>query len=906
MTGIRSTTGLASGLDIGSLVDALIKADRAPAARMESRITALQSTQAGLGQLQAQLLGMTTAVNSLNDRNTFSALSIQNSDPSQVAVTTKTSSIAGTYQFQAIQLATSHRVTSKGYSDPNSQLGVSGQITVRRGSTVSRPVKLDLLNNGQGVRRGQIQITDRSGTSATIDLRTAVTAQDVVDAINNAAVGVTASVNGGQFVLTDTTGQSGTLSVTEVNGGKAAQDLGILQSVSSNSLTGSTVLTVTDQFTLNLLNDGNGVRQIANANELRVNLASGSQVEVDLDGASTIQDVLSKLNTAGQTGNTFTAALVNDRIEITDNTTGTGTFSVESLSGSNAAEVLGLNRAASGATLTGGKLVAGLNSVLLKNLRGGQGITQLGSVSLTDRTGATATVDLSAAETLDDVLTAINDAPLALQAERSANGTGIVVRDTSGSTTSNLIIADVAAGTVAADLGITINAASDQTTATSLNLRSINEATSLDRYTLTGNRVSTGSFKITDAAGNTGIVNVTGTTRTVGDVLDKIRATGLNLTAKLNSTGDGIELIDNSGGTGTLAVSDLVGRAATDLRLTATATTGTDGKQRINAQQAIVVNVAATDTLSGIATKISLVGGLARATVESTGATLNGYRLAIQSTATGDGGRFQVEESGLNLNLDTADLGRDAVLRVGGQDSAGTILSSSTNTFSNAVGGLDVTALKVGTSPATVIASPDTQRIQTALQNFVTSYNAYIDKATDLTKFDTNTQKRGTLQGSTTPLNIQLKLNALINKVTGSATSSVKSLADVGVRLSTGGKLAFDSSKLTTALQNNPNDVRTFFTDTNTGLGKSFKTALDQLNDSTTGSLTAEVNSVGKTITTLQTRVDQFDDQLAVRRQRLELRFTRMETIISGLQSQQGTLTTLTSVLANLRASTSG
>ncbi|HET6422075.1 MAG TPA: flagellar filament capping protein FliD [Planctomycetaceae bacterium] len=905
MTGIRSTTGLASGLDIGSLVDALMKADRAPAARLESRIASLQATQAGLGTLQAQLLGISSAVAALNDRNTFSSLAIQNSDSAQVAVSTKASSVAGTYQFQAIQLATSHRVVSKGYSDANSALGVTGQVTVRRGSTLSRPVKLDLLNDGQGIRRGQIQITDRSGKSATVDLRNAVTSQDVLDAINNAAVGVTASVSGGQFILEDTTGQAGAFAVTEVGSGKTAKDLGLLQSVNTDTLSGETVLRVTDQFTLNLLNDGNGLRTIADANELRVNLASGTQVEVNLDGANTVHDVLAKLNTAGETGNTFTAALVDDRIVITDNTTGTGTLSVENLSGSNAVEVLGLNRAASGNTVTGGRLVAGLNSVLLKNLRGGQGITELGSVNLTDRIGATATIDLSAAETLDDVLGSINQSSLALRAELSANGTGIVIRDTSGSTTSNLIVADAGTGTLAADLGITFDGASNQTTTTALNIQNVNTATSLDRYTLAGNRVSSGSFKITDSAGNTAIVNITATSRTVGDVLDKINASGLAVTAKLNSTGDGIELIDNSGGTGTFAVSELGGRTAADLRLTTAATTGTDGKQRINAQQAIVVNVAATDSLTTIASRISAVGGTLRATVESTGAALNGFRLALQSTTTGDGGRFQVDDSGLNLGLDTADLGRDALLRIGGQDSAATILSSSNNTFSNAVGGLDVTALKVGTSPATVVASSDTQKIQTALQSFVTSYNAYIDKAADLTKFDTATQKRGVLQGSTTPLNLQLKFNALINKVNGSPTAAVKSLADVGVRLTAGGKLTFDSSKLTTALQNNPNEVRTMFSDTNTGFAKSFKTALDQLNDATTGTLTAELNGMGKTVTSLQTRVAQYDEQLAGRRQRLELKFVRMETIISGLQSQQGTLTSLTSVLANLRASTS-
>jgi flagellar hook-associated protein 2 len=206
MTGIRSTTGLISGIDTAGLIDALMKADRAPAARLESRITGLQATQAGLGQLQAQLLSVASSITTLNDRNTFSSLAIQNSDPSQIAVSTKTTSLAGTYQFQAVQLATSHRVVSKGYSDPNSQLGMTGKITISRGANLSRPVKLDLLNEGQGVRRGQIQITNRSGASATIDLRNVVTAQDVVSAVNNASIGVTASVSGGQFLLNDTTG----------------------------------------------------------------------------------------------------------------------------------------------------------------------------------------------------------------------------------------------------------------------------------------------------------------------------------------------------------------------------------------------------------------------------------------------------------------------------------------------------------------------------------------------------------------------------------------------------------------------------------------------------------------------------------------------------------------------------
>ncbi len=911
MTGIRSTTGLVSGLDIGSLVTAIINAERAPAARLETRTKALQATQAGLGQLQAQLLSLSSSAVTLNSRTTFSSLSLTNSDPAQVAVSTKTTSLAGTYGFQTIQLATSHRVASKGVSDPSAALGLTGQVAIRRGGDLSRPVKLDLLNDGQGVRLGQIKITDRSGAAATVDLRNSVTSGDVVDAINNAGIGVSASVLDGQFLLRDTTGQAGNLTVAEVGSGHTATDLGLAQSVASSTLSGNTVLRVTDQFTLGLLNDGNGLQQTAGSDDLRLHLASGANVDVNLDDVKTIGGVVNKLNAAGQTGNTFTAALVNNRIVITDHTTGSDALSVENLNGSNATDVFGLKSSASGNVLTGTRLIPGLNSVLLKNLRGGQGIEQPGSISLTDRTGATATVDLSSAQSLDEVLNAINTAttgggaPLALKAELNSAGTGIVVRDSSGSTASNLIIADVGGGTTAANLGIATDTASNEATGSALGFRQVNEATSLDNYSPQGFRVSSGSFQIKDSAGNLKVVNITSAVKTIGDVLDRINASGSLVTAKLNSSGDGIELVDNAGGTGTFSVTDLGGKAASDLRLTNTAVTGTDGKQRIDARQALTVDVVATDSLAAIGAKISLLGGTVRASVSSTGAALNGFRLSLQSTSSGQAGRFQVDDGGLNLGFNAVDVGRDAVLRVGGTDSTATVLTSSSNTFTNAVSGFDVTALKVGTTPATITASPDTQKIETALQSFVNSYNAYIDTATTLTKFDSTTGQRAALQGSNTPLNIQLKLNTLFNRVTGTEGAPIRSLADVGIRLTAGGKLSFDSSKLDTALQDHPNEVRTLFTDTTTGFGTAFSTALDQLNNATTGSLTAQVNGVQKTIESLQKRVKDFDSQLAVRQQRLEQKFANMETILSGLQSQQGTLTTLTSVLANLRGTSS-
>ncbi len=106
--------------------------------------------------------------------------------------------------------------------------------------------ELTSLNSGAGVARGSIMITDKSGNTATIDLSSAKTLQDVLDAINyNTGISVTASVNraGTGIVIQDDTSGTGMLSISEVSGGTTAADLGILGTSSSSSLQGNAIST---------------------------------------------------------------------------------------------------------------------------------------------------------------------------------------------------------------------------------------------------------------------------------------------------------------------------------------------------------------------------------------------------------------------------------------------------------------------------------------------------------------------------------------------------------------------------------------------------------------------------------------------------------------------------------------
>ena len=145
---------------------------------------------------------------------------------------------------------------------------------------------------------------------------------------------------------------------------------------------------------------------------------------------------------------------------MTDLTADTGgTFSVASALGGTLAEDLGIATTTAGDTINGHRLVGGLKGPLLSSLSGGRGLGDLGVISLTDRSGATANVDLSAAETLGDVIQLINHAGIGITAAVNSARNGIVLQDNTGAATSNLIVANADATNTADKLGVTADVA---------------------------------------------------------------------------------------------------------------------------------------------------------------------------------------------------------------------------------------------------------------------------------------------------------------------------------------------------------------------------------------------------------------------------------------------------------------
>ncbi len=810
--------GLISGLDTSGLIQELLRFQRRPIEQIEGRIKAQTDRRTALLGITAKLLGLQSRANFLTQAASFARPAVASSNEDVLDARGGDDLPAGSYTFKVKQLAEGTQILSRGFVSADTAVGAGTLNIDAGGASVARTTDLDVLNGGQGVARGSIRITNRAGASVVVDLSSALTLEEAVGAINGASgLNVTASVQGASdanpgagLLLTDASGGAGTLQVQEVGSGSTAADLGIFGSGSGTVLTGSAVVRLGSSLPLSVLNDGLGVRLQSGA-ELTITQRNGTSFTVDLSSATTVGDVLTAINNAA--GNTSVAvALSGRKLVATDASTGASTFAIANVGTGKASTDLGLTAAASGGTITGNDVLADADSVLLRSLHGGSGISS-GSISITNRAGSSATVSLSGAQTLRQANQAINSSGLGVTATLNAAGDGLLLTDRSGGT-GLFKVEEVSGGTTASSLGI-LNAAgslADQIAGTDLEMKYIGENIRLS--TLNGGRgVSAGSVRIADSAGRTFNVDLS-QEKTIGDVLGDINGAaavaGSDLTAAVNSTGNGI-VLSAASGSGTIGVVEVDGGStAKDLNILGTAAAGTP--QTLNGSFQRSIAISATDTVTSLADRINDLDIGVRASILNDGSAISPYRLQITSDESGGAGRIVAGSTGgTNLTFSTIAHGRDAVLFYGGDGARPVVVRSSGNEFADVVKGLTVTAKSTSSSAVVVTAIRDLGKVQEAVSGLVETYNLIIDDIRALTRFDAATGERGPLLGESALRTVERQLSDSVLKPVLGLASGKNLAAKVGLRVLSNGKLSFDASLFGSFAASDPEGVRQIF-----------------------------------------------------------------------------------------------
>ncbi len=730
------------------------------------------------------------------------------------------------------------------------------------------------------------------------------TVDDVLDAINNNGIAnVSAVVDGDTFKLIDSSGGSGNLRVQELGGGQTALDLGLAGiNVAANSATGSDVLTLHDATRLSFLNDGNGV-PLATGADLLVSLADGSSLSVDLASATTLGEVLDAVNAANPAKLSASIAADGSRLELTDLTSGAGTFAVSSVGSGSAAAALGLTTAAVGDTLTGGQLISGLRDTLVSSLRGGQGLGTLGEIDLTNRNNVASTVDLSGAQTLAEIIAAFNAQAVGVTASVNSARNGIVLSDTTGGTASNLIVADGDATNTATALGIDFDDAATTANSGTLDRQQVSRATLL--ASLNGGKgIDIADILIVDSNGATGAVDLntaSNEAKTIGDVIDRINAiTTANIEARINDTGDGILLVDNANGSGKLEVKEVgANTAAADLRLFGTGVVKQVGgatKQVIDGTSQLTIDLAdlevsSTQTrLGALAAQInSFDSGVSAAAVFDG----IGYRLLLTADETGAGRELLVDGLDAGLSFEELSRPRDAVIEFGGSSfGGGLIVASPDNTFEEIIPGVELTVLKSSNENVTVEVDKAQSDLVTAVQDLVDAFNsvrANLDEATSYNEVD---QTTGILFGTTAVLRVESDLNRVLSgRFFGVGTYSA--LGSVGLTFDDKGKLQLDTEKFEEAFAEDPQALEELFTHDTLGLSAKLKAAIEQLAGEGDSVLGRRAETLADTIEGNKARITSMDARLARQREQLLAQFFQLETTIASMQDDLTALSSL-------------
>ncbi len=774
---------------------------------------------------------------------------------------------------------------SRGGSDFTIRAGGEGgadtiEVAVDMSVFVKSSTRLERLNHGTGVDLGTIRISTRDGFSTEIDLSGARTIGDVKTLIEDATRESETGDNRITFVMSDNhiniidasepldedDPSRYEFSIEDVGDTHAARDLGIAGTADSDKLTGDGILH------MDTLGDA-----LAAINFAESNFAADSDVPY------------------------FQAQLSDDgrHIELIDGTDGThATFDLIAGEYSHALADLGLQEGTytHGETVTGRRVAGGINTVLLSSLNGGQGF--VGGIFQIEANGQIATIDATQAQTLRDVIELINAQADTLGIDVGYDSTGLRVEFSNMLDDSPITISDVGDDSFATAMGIAQTG--DTIQSVNLQRRYISEGTLLSELNA-GQGVGQGKIKITSGTGFASTVSLySSSITTIQDVLTEInKATPDSIQARINDTGDGIVIIDSSGGELPLIIEDEDGLVARNLNIAGESDDGQiDGSLEFN------LELSGHETLEEIAAEINDNASSATASVFNDGTSIAPYRLSIKSTVTGAAGELIVDAGQTGLGFSALTQARDASILLGDGADGGLLLTSSTNTFSNVVDGMTLNVSNVSDEPVTVTVGTDIERVVTAVGGFVSDFNAATKRVGELMEFDTETEQAAILHGDGTARSIDNRLYDMIQSTATGSAGSISRLSDLGITLGNGGTLEFDETAFREAYEADPLGVERFFSDSEIGRAADLEEAIKAITD-TDGLIDRRDEALDDQAESLTNRADALTELLDRKRERLTNQFIAMEQALAAMQSQQTALSQLASIAASFTTRTS-
>jgi flagellar hook-associated protein 2 len=324
----------------------------------------------------------------------------------------------------------------------------------------------------------------------------------------------------------------------------------------------------------------------------------------------------------------------------------------------------------------------------------------------------------------------------------------------------------------------------------------------------------------------------------------------------------------------------IVGHSGTPLEITPASNSLDDVASAINSSTA---GVTASKVASGI---------------DGSGNAL--YRLQFSSKATGADSAFRIYRGTAADASDATDVlkapgsavirtAQDASVTLWKGTSAEQVITSASNTFSDLLPGVTVTASAVSTDPVTIAVSRDDSKITAVAKGIVDGISSAFVLIAAQTAVSTTTDtsgksttSAGVFAGDGDVRNIRQKtLDAASTPIDGHSPS------EYGIVLTRDGTITFDADKFTAALAANPTTVMGAVQTIATRLAATAMAASDKY----TGTLTMKITGDQTQVTSLGDQISAWDVRLASRKTTLQRTYSAMEVLLSNMKAQSSALT---------------
>lgn len=182
-----SSAGIGSNLDVDGIVTKLMSVEQKPLVTLNTKEASFQAKLSGFGTLKGALSAFQTAVRGLSDISKFQGVRTSVGDSSVATVSGTGAAKPATYALKVTQLAQAQKLVAAGTVSDITPIG-NGVITFDFGTTAGTPdangkygAPTTFTSSGSGVKTVTIDPTNNSLSG-------------IRDAINNAAIGVTATI----------------------------------------------------------------------------------------------------------------------------------------------------------------------------------------------------------------------------------------------------------------------------------------------------------------------------------------------------------------------------------------------------------------------------------------------------------------------------------------------------------------------------------------------------------------------------------------------------------------------------------------------------------------------------------------------------------------------------------------